>query len=329
MLGRAMVSKPATRGDATPTTMATRPVDSAATPLGAKDNSRDAISAMLSPWPAIAHAQSAGGARGERYAPISGLDASRLQAGRRTYVRMSANDYHASIPHEVWTNTLDTVLFRGVRAWRLVRRVDRNDMRGGTPSVLDDTLWLRAHDLRPLARHMGESGTIVSSQRFTDSTMVEHDTIKLPEPMRRSMSASVRRRLPFAHTLRRTFDTASPYVASAEMLRILLNAAPLTMGWRASVQVPRDVYNALQPNEAGWINLRVAGLDTVQLFGGRIPSWRVVVESEGPPETWFVSQTTGETLITDGPLSASYPESRSMLVFGLPEPQRAPPVRRR
>lgn len=289
---------------------------------------RRAIRSLLSPWPAVAWAQGAERAPTERYAPLTALDASRLRPGRRVYVRLSANDYHGSLPHETWTNTLDSVRYRGMRAWRLIRRVDRTDVRG-RESGLTDTLWLRATDLRPLARHSGQSGMIAVAHRFTDTNVVEFDTIRVPDEVARALPTDARRRLLTTFGNQQAFSADAPFVASAEMLRLLLRAAPLRDGWRASVQAPRWRYNTSANNTSGWVNLRVAGTDTVQLFSGRFPAWRVVVESSGRPETWFVSQQTGETLVTDGPLDASYPESRTLLLYGLEETTRVAPVRRR
>lgn len=291
------------------------------------DDIQRATASMLSPWPALLHAQSVAGMRPQRYPPLTAIDVSRLRIGRRAYVRLSANDYHASLPHESWSNTLDTVRYRGARAWRLVRRVDETNVRG-EPTPVTDTLWLRRDDLRPMQRRSFSAPLFVAVQQFTDSTVVEHDSIRFPEPELKKMPASMRKRAPFAFTVHRRFTPESPYIASAEMLRLLLRAAPLSGTWRASVQVPTNVYNALQPDTSGWVNLRVVGVDTVQLFSGRFPTWRVAVEGGARPETWYVSQQTGETLITEGPLSASYPESRTILLHGLEETQRAPRVRR-
>lgn len=159
--------------------------------------------------------------------------------------------------------------------------------------------------------------------------MAEFDTIRVPDEVARAMPASARRRMLTTFGTQHTFSADAPFVASAEMLRLLLRAAPLRDGWRASVQAPRWRYNTSANNTSRWVNLRVAGTDTVQLFSGRFPAWRVVVESSGRPETWFVSQQTGETLVTDGPLDASYPESRTLLLYGLEETTRVAPVRRR
>ena len=282
---------------------------------------RQALSALLSPWPTNAYAQVPGKPRAVPYPPIAGVDPSRLHPGRRTYIRLSASDYHTSLPHEAWTTVLDTARYRGVLTWRLARRIDRTNNAGADAST-DDTLWLRASDLRPIARRVRHTASMAVSQVFTDTSMMELDSILIPLgkiKLRPSM---------YAWTHRSSFRTETPYVVSMDMLRILLRTVPLSEGWRASVQVGTNQYNA-RPNPAGYVNLRVAGVDTVQLFSGRFPCWRVVIETGATPETWCVSQETGETLTTEGPFDQSYPESRSVLLYGLQETVRVAPVRRR
>lgn len=288
---------------------------------------RDPRLAFLSPWPAVAQAQEAPGAPAiTPYPPLTGLDPSRLKAGQRTYVRLSANDYHASLPHQIWTNELDTVRYRGVPAFRLVRRIESRNLAGQSNNT-NDTLWVRATDLRPLARRVSQASMFRQQASFTDSSMTEESRILPPPGVPAAMWRDAERRgmNTWRHTL--TFRAGSPFIVSSEYLRLLLRAAPLSATWRASVQIDPHPYN--QTDNAGFVNLRVAGVDTVQLFNGRYPAWRVVVEGRKRPETWYVSQQTGETLITDGPLDASYPESRSLLVYGVEETMKAPPVRRR
>ena len=77
------------------------------------------------------------------------------------------------------------------------------------------------------------------------------------------------------------------------------------------------------------LNLRVAGVDTVQTFSGRFACWRVLLETGAEPEVWLVSQETGETILTDGPYDSTYPRSRSYLVSGFEETRRIPAVRLR
>lgn len=285
------------------------------------------VSSLLSPWPAVALAQSPPGAPPfVPYAPLTALDGSRLKPRWRTYVRLSANDYHTAVPHEVWVNELDTVRFEGGAAWRLVRRIERQNM-AGEQNDLVDTLWMRRSDLRPLARHLRMASLLATHYRYTDTSATQLDSIFLPKAV--AEAAKRAKRLPtlntWQHTL--TFRRTGPFIVSSEYLRLLLRAAPLSLAWRASVQVEQHPYN--QPANAGFVNLRVTGVDTVQLFNGRFPVWRVAVEGTMRPETWFVSQQTGETLITDGPVDLSYPESRTVLLYGIEETVKAPSIRRR
>jgi hypothetical protein len=313
--------------NASPTRSAPTAAASSATAAPRAADPTDGMRAFLSPWPAVALAQSAPNApKFVAYAPLGTLDPTRLKPGHRTYVRMSANDYHESLPHEVWTNDLDTVRYQGVAAWRLVRRVERYDLRG-QPQRFVDTLWMRATDLRPLARRVSHAGTVTQRFSYTDSSFTELDSVFIPKlPASERSTRSTPRARPI---LRRVIALSREhrYIVNSEYLRVLLRAAPLSLTWRASVQVEQRPYN--QPENAGFVNLRVTGVDTVQHFNGRFPVWRVAVEGTMRPETWLVSQQTGETLVTDGPLSTSYPESRTMLLYGLEETTRLPPVRRR
>ena len=284
------------------------------------------VSSLLSPWPAVALAQSPGAPPFVPYAPLTELDGSRLTPRWRTYVRLSANDYHTAVPHEVWVNELDSVRFQGGPAWRLVRRIERQSRTGETNNLYD-TLWMRRSDLRPLARNFHVGSLISTHYRYTDTSATQFDSITPPKVVAEAARRAKRRPTLYSsqHTL--TFRPSGPFIVSSEYLRLLLRAAPLSLTWRASVQVEQHPYN--QPKNAGFVNLRVTGVDTVQHFNGRFPVWRVAVEGTMRPETWYVSQQTGETLITDGPVDLSYPESRTVLLYGIEETNKAPPVRRR
>jgi hypothetical protein len=115
-------------------------------------------------------------------------------------------------------------------------------------------------------------------------------------------------------------------------MRLMLQASRLTADWKASVSVVArglDTPNQVDPARGlTYLNLRVAGIDTVQLFNGRVETWRVLMETGPTPEVWHVSRETGETILTEGAWGPNYPDSRNQLM-GWHETKRLPPVRRR
>jgi hypothetical protein len=78
-----------------------------------------------------------------------------------------------------------------------------------------------------------------------------------------------------------------------------------------------------------FLNLHVAGVDTVQTYSGRFPCWRVQLDVGETPELWFVSQETGETLLSRGAFGPVYTKSEVRLLYGFEETRQAPRLQRR
>ncbi len=277
---------------------------------------------LLSPWPRVAYAQQPTGGRPGPFPGVSGFDLSRVVPGVRSYVRLSSNAYHDALPHELYEMAVDTVRLGSQRAVRIVTTtLAPRALRAGGRS---DTLWIDRTSLRPLRRR-ADLGVMRVEQDFTDSTLTERVTmVPLPTPARTRDTVKVPFR--WGHTVR--FDRSRLFVVSESMLRVVLSALPLTNGWRGSIGVLEGESKLFALGPSGFRNVRVAGIDTVQTFSGRIETWRVELETGGTPERWSVSRETGETLLTDGRYDVSYPESRSWLVGGFREMNRLVPVRR-
>lgn len=294
---------------------------------GSPTNSSNGISQLLMPWPQVAYAQSPGMKREAAYAPVTGMNASRLTAGRRTYLRSSAGDYHTMLPHEIIETETSRTTFRGIASWRVVStspsfRMINEHTNGRSWSY--DTLWLRSSDLRPIERryHVGDFMQIV--QRFTDSTFAEIDSIFSPH------KANQRARvLPQPPGSSSRLDTARVFVHTEATMRLLLRSLPLAEGWRGSVSVPRTSESRvmLLGTPTQYLNLRVAGTDSVQTYSGRFACWRVLLDTGPKPDVWYVSQETGETILTEGAYGPSYPESQLRLLYGYEETRRIAPVR--
>ncbi|WP_396216610.1 hypothetical protein [Gemmatimonas sp.] len=294
------------------------PASPAADGVGASN----AMAALLSPWPRVAYAQQPAGGRAGPYSSISGLNADRVVPGVRSYVRLSANAYHDALPHEAYEMAVDTVRLGGRRALRIVTTTLAPRPLRGLPRT--DTLWLDRMSFHPLRRRIDLEAMRID-QDFTDSLLTERVSmfpLMASQPTRRP----AQRPFSWRQTIR--FDRSRLFVVSESMLRVVLSALPLRAGWRGSIGVLEGESRMFALGPAGFRNARVVGIDTVQLFWGRVEAWRVELESGGEPERWLVSRETGETLLTQGPLDVNYPESRSWLIEGLPERNRLVPVRR-
>lgn len=291
----------------------------AATPEAPSPNSAaGGLAELLSPWPRVAYAQTPQGGRAGPFAPLSALRPERVKLGRRTYVRLSGNAYHELLPHQAYELDVDTVRFDGTDAFRLVtRQRARISLTGDAPEWHVDTLWLHRRTLRPLVRRY-TVGALRVAQRFSDTAMVEVDSMLIATPNRR----------PFRHGVTKRLDPSRHFVASEAMLRVLLQASLLTPAWRGSVGVLDGNSRMFAIGSGTYRNLRVAGVDTVQTFWGRYVAWRVEVDTGAEPERWYVSQESGEVLLQTGPYDAvSYPRSESHLISGFSETKRIAPVR--
>lgn len=276
------------------------------------------LAELLSPWPRVAYAQTPEGGRPGAYAALSGLESSRVRLGKRSYVRLSGSAYHDLLPHEFYELDVDTTHLGGIPVWRLVTRERARQALAVTlPEWRHDTLWLDRWTFQPLQRRY-ENGVLRMRQRFTDSSLVELDSMIVPSKNKR----------PFRWGITKTLDPSRIFVASEAMLRVLLQASPLSATWRASVGVLDGNGRMFALGVSSYRNLRVAGVDTVQTFGGRYVAWRVELDTGDEPERWYVSQESGEVLLVRGPYDPfSYPRSESHLISGFSETKRLAPVR--
>lgn len=293
--------------------------DSMATVERATGPAAPTMAMWLSPWPRVAYAQTPKGGRPGPHAALTGLDPARVLLGRRGYMRLSASPYHDLLPHEFYEVDVDTTRLDGLPAWRLVTRERaRQALKVTLPEWRHDTLWLDRRTFRPLVRRY-RNAVLHMRQQFTDSSLVEVDSMAVPSPTKR----------PFRFGVTKVLDRSRLFVANEAMLRVLLQASPLSATWRASVGVLDGDRRPFAQGTATYRNLRVAGVDTVQTFSGRYVAWRVEVETGAEPERWYVSQESGEVLLSRGPFDpVTYPRSESHLVSGFSETRRVVPVRR-
>lgn len=284
------------------------------------------LAGLLTPWPVIAQAQRPGTSPSVPFPPITQVDPSRLVSGRRSYVRLSANAYHELVPHQTYDITVDSVRLEGRRLWRVVVQQPLARALEAPPQLgrLVDTLWLDGATLRPRQRRY-DAGVLNVRQSFSDTSLVETDSIdagRLGPTPRGS-------RVPFRFGTTKRLVSSHIFVPSEAALRVLLRTVPLAPGWRGSIGVLSGDSRMFAIGQPTLLNLRVAGVDTVQTFSGRFACWRVLLETGAEPEAWYVSQETGETILTDGPYDSTYPRSRSYLVSGFEETRRIPAVRLR
>ena len=284
---------------------------------------RESLAERLSPWPRVAFAQSLGEAvRNAPYPGLLALDESRLKPGRRSYLRSVGNALHELLPYTTYTVSLDSVALGAQSAWCLVTVTQTSTglAENSERNAEHDSVWLRRSDLRPIrrARH---AGFLRMRQTFSDSTLRETDSLIAPpgKTLRNGMTL-----MPFRNGTSRRLDARIPFVPTEETMRILLRAAPLHDGWRASVGTLSGDDRAFAMGEAGYLNVRVDGSRDIQTLGGRYATWRVVLETGATPEVWYVSKETGETLLTEGSWGVSYPVSETRLLYGFEETKRLP-----
>jgi len=283
----------------------------------------ESLAVRLSPWPRVAFAQSPGeAARNAPYPGLLALDESRLKPGRRSYLRSVGNALHELLPYTTYTVSLDSVALGAQSAWCLVTVTQTSTglAENSERNAEHDSVWLRRSDLRPIrrARH---AGFLRMRQTFSDSTLRETDSLIAPpgKTLRNGMTL-----MPFRNGTSRRLDARIPFVPTEETMRILLRAAPLHDGWRASVGTLSGDDRAFAMGEAGYLNVRVDGSRDIQTLGGRYATWRVVLETGATPEVWYVSKETGETLLTEGSWGVSYPVSETRLLYGFEETKRLP-----
>jgi hypothetical protein len=158
-------------------------------------------------------------------------------------------------------------------------------------------------------------------EQFTTKAMTRSDTIDvdatqmrgLPPGAKASIVRDLQRRVVLA------LDSTRVFVPTEAALRFLIAQLPLTESWRGSVAVrSAHVDGAVWQPE--FLNLRVAGADTLSFSGRAILCWRLLVELKTGTSTWLVSQSTGETLLVESARDASGVISRTYLIAG-PAPE--------
>ncbi|WP_373060220.1 hypothetical protein [Gemmatimonas sp.] len=311
-----------------PPTMADSALFDSLTHTTAMASPREGLAERLSPWPRVAFAQSAGkAARNAPYPGLMALDESRLKPGRRSYLRSVGNARHELLPYTTYTVELDSVELGEQRAWCLVTvtQTSAGPAENSERNAEHDTVWLRRSDLRPIrrARH---AGFLRMRQTFTDSTLLETDSLVAPPGMTLRNGMTL---MPFRNGTSRRLQTRVPFVPTEETMRIVLRAAPLHEGWRASVGALSGDDRTVAMGESEYLNLRVDGSRDIQTLSGHYATWRVVLETGAKPEVWYVSKETGETLLTEGSWGGSYPVSETRLLFGFEETKRLSAVRNR
>lgn len=305
--------------------------DSASRPPAAGE-----IAGLLSPWPRLAYAQTP-----ERmptpYPPVRLSGTERLRASQRVYVRLSANAYHDFLPHGSYTEVIDTARLMGIRTWRVVQSSNLCQLRDGSVcvgSTSSDSLWLDATSLRPLRSSFGagqpnQPGHTQRIHRYTaTSDSLEFRLHVRAEDLRITTKANRDGKYVVIPS-GRALDSSRLFVPTEAAMDLLLRALPLREGWKGSVSVPPYLSIGGAAGKPLPLNMRVAGVDTVQLFNGRFPTWRVILETGPKPDVWHVSQETGEVLLVEDEFTMSYPTSRRYLMAGLQATQKAPPVRRK
>lgn len=289
----------------------------------AAPSNRESLMDGLSPWPRVAFAQSPGASdRNAPYPGLRALDESRLRTGRRSYLRSVGTAIHALLPFTTYTVELDSAVLEKQRTWCLVTVTQTSTglAENSERNAQYDTVWLRRNDLRPIRRSR-YSGFMRMRQTFTDSTLVETDSLIAPPGKRLRNGMTL---MPFRNGAFRKLDARIPFVATEETMRLLLRAAPLHERWRASVGALSGDDRRFAMGESEYLNLRVDGSREIQTLSGRYATWRVVLETGPKPEVWYVSQETGETLLTEGSWGVSYPVSETRLMYGFEETKRLP-----
>lgn len=277
----------------------------------------------LSPWPRVAFAQSPGVAeRNAPYPGLRGLDESRLKPGRRSYLRSVGNALHSLLPYTTYTVELDSAVLEKQRTWCLVTVTQTSTglAENSERNAQHDTVWLRRNDLRPL-RRSHYAGFLRMRQTFTDSTLVETDSLIAPRGKKLQNGMTL---MPFRNGAFRKLDASVPFVPTEETMRLVLRASALHERWRASVGTLSGDNRSFAMGDPEFLNLRVDGSRDIQTLSGRYATWRVVLETGPKPEVWYVSKETGETLLTEGSWGVSYPLSETRLMYGFEETNRLP-----
>lgn len=267
--------------------------------------SPEASSWTLSPWPRFAGAQTAIGTTPETppYAAIVPTDVGRLVPGRWKYVVTRSDARVTGLPEETFERRLEPIGTpgRAPSAWRVI--TIRDVQRTGEPAARDrretDTLWLDGTSLRPVRRRM-LVGAVDVRQQFTDTTLTE--TIRLQPEYQQSSASGTQadlQRIPFRRHASHHFGSGQPFAPSAAALQVLLQAAPLGTTWQGSVLVLDGDSRMAAIGRVRYLNLHVAGVDTVRTAQAGIPCWRVILETGRRPAVWWVSQLTGETIRTE------------------------------
>ena len=303
-----------------------------------------ALGRLFAPWPQVAYAQSPGVTREPPFAPIVITNTSRLVAARRSYVRSVASDYHTLLPSAVFEVETSRSTYRGVPAWVVVTRTPSHravpDPASGDTRGFD-TLWLRADNLRPIARRNHMGAPLMFATLFTATEVKE--SLRVDSAMHRRAVAMIRaQRLPRArpavprqrevslhdvelgHEFSSPIDSSRILVTTEAAMRLLLRSVALSSSWKGSIGVQDGAYAPMTVGAKQYVNLRVVGVDTVQTFSGRFPCWRVLLDLGRNPGIWHVSQETGETLLAEGPWGESYAVSETRLIYGLEETRQAP-----
>jgi hypothetical protein len=142
--------------------------------------------------------------------------------------------------------------------------------RGGT-GLAADTLWLRGADLRPVALHATRLfGRPLEVDYHPDQAL--QSIPSLPDSGSDSSRKGSRR---FDH-LETTFGHNHLWRPT---LDAVLRSAALADGWRGSMWLPMFGDNL-------WIDLQVAGSETIEVPGGRFDCWKVRVGLHGGIYAW-------------------------------------------
>lgn len=301
----------------------TEPIAAATSQADSLAGARSALGALVPFWPATAFAQAP--TRPVAYAPITAVPRRRLRAGRRSFVQMIEDGDGRSTPMFAFEEVTDSVRVSGRLQWRVSITSYVFETRDGprtNATAHGDTLWIADEDTRVVRREF-RGGQRHIAERYTRLAMTRGDTIVMDPPQLRSMSHAAAASF-MRETRRREvlpLDTTRVFVPTEAALRALLAQLPLTASWRGSIAVRSAEHIEAATWQPEFVNLRVAGADTVRSTTGVSPCWRVLVEMGDAAATWYVSQATGEALLVETP---TYRAGRSLKTYLIAAPEPAP-----
>jgi hypothetical protein len=259
----------------------------------------EAVSRLLQPWPAVAHAQTVARSQQARgpSAPLEPGAQARLAPSVRTYVRVLKDAGGRERSRTNLEVQLDWVRHQVDGHWLLRARLGDDP---GSSTTEIDSIALETRTLRPVQRRLHTAGRrryfrYSPTQVQATDTLPDYffdETLVTSRPSLRSLWPIAPGR-GYWYSIS-DLDSSQTLVLSEAHLQLLLRTLPLSRDWSMRVALVTLNERHFQRRAPTDLALRVTAIDTITTSIGTIPCYRMELDYGARPDIWWISVATGE-----------------------------------